>query len=299
MKGPASDFKTEYPWQHEDYESAAAADAFLFLPKEGRVDELKAAAQLMLVNRQILAALSFRGKLLHLSATMPLRVGRGFMQGLNQIISQDSHWSDLAEDNLHFILAVLDLDLCKSIPLCPTPVREFRVWVDASAKPGPKGDIVQICALAFDLTSGWKRGAVSVLPQETIQHLCPRASQILVGELCGPMLAAFCFPSVFKDASGIVYIDNMSVLCGIVNGSMGAPDLANAVFGLHWRLALLNSTCFGRGSPVSPMLPTVAPESVLPAKWPVSFAAPGTGRLAGVACELPRALPVDWAKFWK
>ena len=92
----------------------------------------------------------------------------------------------------------------------------------------------------------------------------------------------------------------MSVLCGVVNGTMGAPDLANAVFGLHWRLALLNSTCFWEW---------VASESNV---------ADGGSRI-GVACEMahklgcplvqvewpawpsnfPRALPEDWEKFGK
>ena len=52
--------------------------------------------------------------------------------------------------------------------------------------------------------------------------LMPKGLQILVGEPCGPMLAAFGFPSVFKADPGIVYIDNMGVLCGIVNGSMSS-----------------------------------------------------------------------------
>ena len=187
----------------EEYESAAAADAFLLSPKRGRVEELRAAARQMLECKHIQSSLSFRGKLLHLSSTMPLRVGRGFMQGLNEVIMAGSNWSDLAEDNLHFILAILDLNLCKSIPLCPTPKREFRVWVDASARPSPDGDIVKICAIVVDLASGTKTGAVSVLPLNLVQQLCYRKSQILIGELCGPILAVLRFPSVFKNASGV------------------------------------------------------------------------------------------------
>ncbi len=104
----------------EDYGAAAAADVFTLKPKEGRIeairDALVAALQLRRVSHSLL--LPLRGKLLHASYTMPLRVGRGILQGLNEAIEKREQWSPLLEMSIRFAIALLDLRLAKQIRWC-------------------------------------------------------------------------------------------------------------------------------------------------------------------------------------
>ena len=65
-----------------------------------------------------------------------------------------------------------------------------------------------------------------------------------MGELPAPICAVLRWPEQFRNTAAIAYIDNMGVLCNIVNGSSRALDAGTLVFALHLRLARLNTTCW-------------------------------------------------------
>jgi hypothetical protein len=65
-----------------------------------------------------------------------------------------------------------------------------------------------------------------------------------MGELPAPICAVLRWPEQFRNTGAIAYIDNMGVLCNIVNGSSRALDAGTLVFALHLRLARLNTTCW-------------------------------------------------------
>ena len=142
-------------------------------------------------------------------------------------------------------------------------------------------------------------GIVLTVPQQVLQLFNERKQQIHMGELLAPMCAVMRWPEHFTNRGAIAYIDNMGVLCNIVNGASRAFDAGTLVFALHLQLAKLNATvwwewvesesnCSDGGSrvgtccPLASMLGIPLVDSAFP----------------GFPADFWTMSPRDWEQFW-
>lgn len=276
-------------------------DEFMLRARPDRIEAIRCEINTMLQQKRMPSEglKSLRGKLLHFSNTMPGRRGRGFMFGINPAISDGEKWLNMLESNLRNILATLSFECVKTVPLISTIAKQFRIWTDASCSGPASSPIVKVSVIACDVVSGWKQGLVCELPQEVFAPLNERATQILVGELLGPMLAIKAFPDLFSNASGIAFIDNISIRCSIVNGSARAADLAVAIFGLHFVLAARVTTVFwewipGASDPSDGGSRVGVNCRTAKACGCVLYCSPWPGWPR----NFPHSAPNDWAVFW-
>ena len=144
------------------------------------------------------------------------------------------------------------------------------------------------------------RGIVIKVPDDIMLQFKERKQQIHMGELLAPFCAFAHWPDLLKDASTINYIDNMGVLCNIVNGAASELDAGTLVFALHLRMTMLNTSCWW--------------------DWVESeFNCSDGGSRVGVCCPLAKMLnielveipfpnfptnflnlgPLGWSNYWK
>ena len=102
----------------------------------------------------------------------------------------------------------------------------------------------RICAILAIPELGIKKGIVTDVPAETLSLFNERLQQIHMGELLGPVCALRQWGKELQGTSAIFFIDNMGVLCNIVNGSSRQLDAGSLTFALHVRLASLNLACW-------------------------------------------------------
>ena len=145
---------------------------------------------------------------------------------------------------MEFLDIVLSMGIHRTISIIRGPKRGLRMWTDASYSVDEHGvPDCKLCAIVQPKEEGSKpMGIVLKVPPATIQLFQDRKQQIHMGELLAPLCALMEWPELFAGTSGIAYIDNMGVLCNIVNGSSRAFDAGTLVFALHLQLARLNST---------------------------------------------------------
>ena len=120
----------------------------------------------------------------------------------------------------------------------------------------------------------------------------------------GEMLAPFCvllqYGDLLRDTSSIFYIDNMGVLCNIVNGAARELDAGTVTFALHLRLAELKasvwwewveseSNCSDGGSRVGITCPVASGLGITLEEIP----------FPPIPLEFMRMSPSEWARFWK
>lgn len=121
-----------------------------------------------------------------------------------------------------------------------------------------------------------------------------------MGELLAPVCAVLHWGSLLHDASAIFYIDNMGVLCNIVNGSSRQLDAGTVTFALHLRLATLRtsawwewveseSNCSDGGSRVGTTCPIAKSLGIDLREF--SFPA--------IPFHFMRMEPSEWARFWE
>ena len=72
--------------------------------------------------------------------------------------------------------------------------------------------------------------------------LCPRETQITIGEMLAVFLAFKFFPEELRNQSTVSFVDNMGVIHSVVNGASRAIDLAAFVQALHMRIVYLKVT---------------------------------------------------------
>lgn len=171
-------------------------------------------------------------------------MGKGILHHVNERASELSPpWSEDLSFNLDFLEIILELRIHRVVGILRGPKRGLRMWTDASFSFDEHGiPRCQLCAIVKPQEANSKPvGIVIYVPPEIIASFNERKQQIHMGELLAPICAVLEWPELFKDASAIAYIDNMGVLCNIVNGSSRACDAGTLVFALHLQLARLNS----------------------------------------------------------
>ena len=191
-------------------------------------------------------AKSLRGKMIHYANTCPGRVGKGILYYLNlQALGQSSEFNDGLDFNMDFLLELLALAESRRIPIMRSRVVGPRIWSDASYAVNDQGRaICKICAIIVPALGVQPKGLVTQVPDNVLSLVCSRKQQIHMGELFGPLCAVLKWSHLLRNTSAIFYIDNMGVLCNIVNGASRQLDAGTMTFALHLRLAALQSSCW-------------------------------------------------------
>ena len=138
------------------------------------------------------------------------------------------------------------------------------------------------------------------VPPSLISVFNERKQQIHMGELLAPVCSVLHWGELIEDASVICYIDNMGVLCNIVNGSARQLDAGTVTFALHLQLASLRSSvwwewvesesnCSDGGSREGISCP-IAKELGITLKE-VDF--------PDIPAHFMRMTPLEWSKFWE
>lgn len=84
-------------------------------------------------------------------------------------------------------------------------------------------------------------GFVSAVPASLMSAFEDRKQQIPMGVMLAPLCALLQYGNLIRHTSSIFYIDNMGVLCSIVNCSAREFKAGAVTFVLHLRLAALKA----------------------------------------------------------
>ena len=284
----------------EDWSDAGASEAFKVRALESRLADLRALVDGYRKCRQMTTAdaASLRGKLLNLSFTKPSRTGRGNYHALNALADGFSGgWSHALELEMTFIRFELGSEFCRECPLIKCVGKQTRCWSDASFDDGVDGPSMKMCAIVCNNSS--KCGVVCDASSAFFDALCPRATQIMAGELFAVILAFAFFPEAFRNASAINFVDNIGVIHNIVNGASSQLDLGSMVLGLHRRLALLKVSIWWEYVP--------SPSNISDGGSRVGITCP-LAKEAGISlkqvpCSIlphgfPFSHPVVWDEWW-
>ena len=99
---------------------------------------------------------------------------------------------------------------------------------------------MQLCAIVAN--ASFREGVVCYVPVSLYPLLCPRKTQIAIGEMLAVYLAFIFYGKAFEQRSSICFVDNMGVIHTIVNGTSPMVDLGCFAQGIHRRLASLGAT---------------------------------------------------------
>jgi hypothetical protein len=280
-------------------------DCVVLRPKEGRVEEILKSIKSHKEQRRLSSgeAKTLRGRIINYANTCAGRVGKGILHYVNERAAEVSPlWSEDLSFNLDFLQIILELKIHRAVSIVRGPRRGLRMWTDASFSFDDQGvPRCQLCAIVQPKELGSKPvGIVIYVPPRIIGLFDERKQQIHMGELLAPMCAVLAWPSFLLETSAIAYIDNMGVLCNIVNGSSRACDAGTLVFALHLQLARLNSTiwwewvesesnCSDGGSRVGICCPLAAQLGIELVVKP----------FPELPVDFMRLDPRGWEHFWK
>ena len=245
-RGPASEVL--FLGNAENYEPVGSPDDMILGPKEGRTEAIGEMVQDFLSKCKLTQgdAKTLRGRLLHLATTCAGRMGKGVLYHINQRAEgRSAEWSQQLKHNLEFVGQLLKMVRPRRVTLLRGMNRGPRVWTDASYATGDDGmPQCRICAIIAPALPAAPEGIVLDVPIEVFESFKQRKQQIHMGELLGPFCAILQWPDLLRDSSTIFWIDNMGVLCNIVNGASRELDAGTLTFAMHLRLVNLNATCW-------------------------------------------------------
>ena len=286
----------------EEYSVPGHPDTMIVAPKPGRKESLSEFIKTSL-QRKVLSpgeAKTLRGKIIHYASTCAGRLGKGILHFVNeQASAEHPKWCEGLEFNLWFLLELLKLDIPRSISLRTESLKRVRIWSDASCHISDLGvPECKLCAI-IAVPGSAPEGIVATVPPEFIAQFHERKQQIHMGELLAPFCALLHWGQQLEDASTIFYIDNMGVLCNIVNGSSRQLDAGTLTFALHLRLASLRSVawwewvesesnCSDGGSRIGATCPLA--KSLGISLRDIEF--------PEIPYNFMRMSPADWASFW-
>ena len=287
----------------EQYKVPYMADSMKIYSKPGRKKAINDFITEVLLAAKLTPgdAKTLRGRIIHYSSTCAGRVGKGILHFVNEQASMNSAtWSEGLMFNLLFLQELLTLDIPRIISLAPIKPKQVRIWTDASFHTDASGTpICKLCGIiSFD--GGESKGIVLTVPPSLISVFNERKQQIHMGELLAPVCSVLHWGQLIKDASVIFYIDNMGILCNVVNGSARQLDAGTVTFALHLQLASLRSSvwwewvesesnCSDGGSREGITCP-IAKELGITLKE-VDF--------PDIPAHFMRMTPLEWSKFWE
>ena len=117
-----------------------AFDVMKVAARDDRVSDIKNDVASLLSFKAVLSghAASLRGRILHLSNTMPGKLGRAVLAGINEAaqIPGVKNWNSRIEWDLRFLRIALDGPRLRSYSLTGVSERRTWAWTDASFEPG-------------------------------------------------------------------------------------------------------------------------------------------------------------------
>ena len=287
----------------EIYKMDDASDAMMVAPKPGRAKAISEEIDKILQLCKLTPgdAKSIRGRIIHYASTCSGRLGKGILFFINQQASADkAAWSEEIRFNLLFLQQLLTIEAPRIIPLAPVRPRRTRVWTDASFHVDSSD--TPVCKLCGIISSEGHapKGFVSAVPASLMLAFKERKQQIHMGEMLAPFCVLLQYGDLLRDTSSIFYIDNMGVLCNIVNGAARELDAGTVTFALHLRLAELKasvwwewveseSNCSDGGSRVGITCPVASGLGITLEEIP----------FPPIPLEFMRMSPLEWARFWK
>ena len=213
------------------------------------------------------------------------------------------HWSLNLLFSRKFIQKLTKMELSRRINIRYERDIGVRLWTDASySEPLVNGIPVpdcKLCAIIRPRPPLLPTGIVIKVPPEAFRLFKERKQQIHMGELLAPICAMLKWPELMQDESAIFYIDNMGVLCNIVNGASRAEDADTLIFALHLRMAKLRvrgwwewveseSNCSDGGSRVGITCPLAKQLGIPLVEVPFPFIPPNFEFLD----------PEEWERWW-
>ena len=287
----------------EQYKVPYKVDFMKIAPKPGRRESIREFIMEILSVAKLTPgdAKTLRGRIIHYSSTCAGRVGKGILYYVNEQASMRfAEWSEGLKFNLLYLLELLLLDILRIISKTPNKNKQARIWTDASFHTDALGTpICKLCGIIAIEGAGAK-GIVLTVPPAIISMFNERKQQIHMGELLAPVCSVLQWGELIKDSSVIFYIDNMGVLCNLVNGSARQIDAGTVTFALHLQLATLRSSvwwewvesesnCSDGGSRDGITCP-LAKELGIPLRE-IKF--------PDIPTHFMRMSPLEWAKFWE
>ena len=240
--------KAKFLGNVEDYRPKGEPEEMLIEPKPGRAGEIVESIQQILQSRKMTSgeAKTIRGRLMHLASTTAGRMGKGVLHHINQRADGlNQEWSLELQLNLEFVTQLLQMLAPRRINLHRQAAVGPRVWSDASYSVDEKGvRHCKVCAIIAPPRPGKPEGIVLEIPTRILDSFKERKQQIHMGELLGPFCAILQWPELLRNSSAIFFMDNMRVLCNLVNGSSRELDAGTLSFAMHLRLAALNTSCW-------------------------------------------------------
>ena len=286
----------------EDFTQCSSSETVIISAKPERVVSVKESILAILKKKICEAgeASTLRGRLVHLASTKPGRTGRGMWATLHQAASGTlvGKWSQTLELELFFILYLLDLPHERRYSICRVQRHKCRIWSDASFSLQECGPHMQICAIMN--MDGFSNGFVCVVPAKDYELFMPRKTHIAIGELFGVMLAIRHFADQLSSADAIFFIDNMSVIYALANGTAKVPDLGSPTFATNLRLSELQTQAWfeyvpswsnlADGGSRDGIKDQMAKDVNCGLEWTHSIALPSS---------FPWSMPCEWQKSWQ
>jgi hypothetical protein len=174
----------------EDY-SVAADDWVHLRPKEGRQEAIHKIVGDMYKRKRVSSgeALSLRGKWLHLCTTIPGRMARGHLFGLNDACTWDTpSWSPQLDHALCFMDAVMKLPIGRWISLVADHCDHYGLWTDASFSYQNPEYPSRLCFILSKRGSSGGWGAVLDVPETFFAQLPKRCTHITMAEALAPLV---------------------------------------------------------------------------------------------------------------
>ena len=285
----------------EDYTQCSREEVVIIRAKPERVEAIKESIIGLLSKRSCDTgeAATLRGRMVHLASTKPGRTGKGMWATLHTFASglASEKWSDTLELELYFMLALLELPHERKYNICRIQRHRCRIWSDASFHTLVHGPHMQICAIMS--FGGVAKGFVCVVPQEDYEMFIPRKSHIAIGEMFGVMLAIRHFKDALTASDAIFFIDNMSVIYALANGTAKVPDLGSLTFATNLQLNALQVADWfeyvpswsnlADGGSRDGFSDAMAKEVGCPLEWTSSLQLPPS---------FPWSMPADWKMTW-
>ena len=230
-------------------------------------------------------AASLHGKIQNFNSILEGKAGRSLTVAFAEMASGSVCTNDsFVKQSVQYWLEVFEMvpPPWRQIQLSGDNRRTLHVFGDAAEEPALSGGMPKVtcCFWFVDVTSGIKRGGVSVIPWQVLKLFKNGATCIAQGELFAPFLAIL---TNLKDAAGqhlLVFCDNLGILSAAVSGRSSVLDVNSLLTGLHLLLTSLRVTSWW--------------EHV------DSHANPADGgSRQGTSCKLAKRLgiPLKWVKF--
>ena len=231
-----------------DIIEGACKDTVVLTAKKGRALAIDDSINTIKINRKLPCgdAKSLVGRVIHYATTCAGRVGKGILCHINDRAADNTpEWYQDLSFNLDFVQILTRMNIPRHISIVRERNVGVRFWTDASFSVDSDGlPDCKLCAIIRPRPPLLPQGIVLKVPPEIFKYFKERKQQIHMGELLAPICAMLKWPHLMMNESAIFYIDNMGVLCNIVNGASRAEDASTLIFALHLRLAKLNAKCW-------------------------------------------------------